>query len=191
MARRKLLLIAPTPNLRELFSSMPYDITWMNTATRGKQALSDLDFDFIIIQSPLVDESAIQTANELSGLYGKHILLLVEMNNLDQASFLTQEQQVFVLPSSAGKVTILQAADFLEKSAQRQKRLEKALAREKQRFQEEKLIAYCKIRLVETCSWSEQKAHDYILKTAMDHSMTKSAAAKLLLRRIEILSNES
>lgn len=65
--------------------------------------------------------------------------------------------------------------------------MEAQIRREKQRFQDEKLVSLCKIRLVEHYHWTEEKAHSYIGKAAMDHSTTRVNIARALLSRMEDL----
>lgn len=188
---RVLILSQSFPHLKELFPPFLYDtVVLAKTAVEGRQLLREKTFDLVLIQSPLCDEHGVSLAKELSGVFNKYIMLLVPPSGLDQASWQTKDLPVFVLPSSTPLSSLVQAIDFLEKAALRQMKLEEALLKEKKRFAQEKTVSYCKIKLMETCAWSEQKAHDFILKTAMDHSLTKGAAAKSILRRIEMMSSE-
>jgi len=47
-----------------------------------------------------------------------------------------------------------------------------------------KMISRCKLMLVQHYHWSEDKAHHYIEKVAMDHSWTRAKVAGMLMEKI-------
>lgn len=190
MAKRKALIIAGSPApFADLLPPAEYEAPAIaSSAAAGRRLLAQNRYDMILISEPLPDESGISTANAVSGLYNQYVLLTVPAQSLDQAAYQCRDLPVFVLSSTAQKSTFVQSIRFLEKAARRQARLEKQLAKEKQRFQDEKTVTLCKLKLIETFHWSEDKAHKCITKTAMDHSVTKSAAAKALLRKMEMMA---
>lgn len=82
---------------------------------------------------------------------------------------------------------LIQILDYMKKNAGTTRRLNESLAREKQKLHDEKILSQTKLQLVHWCRWSEEKAHQYILKTAMDNSLTKAAACIQIQRRLEKL----
>lgn len=192
MKKRKALIISSqAENYKDLFPAAEYEQPALAiSAAAGKRQLSMEHYDLILVSEPLPDESAILTANAAAGLYNQYVLLCVPAGSLDQAAYQCRDLPVFVLSSSALKSTFIQSIRFLEKASKRQEKLEKALAKEKQRFQDEKTVTLCKLKLIETFHWSEDKAHKCITKTAMDHSVTKSQAAKALLRKMELMAQQ-
>lgn len=191
MKRRKVLIFSTSLPDRELFPVSEYEPpVLVCSAAEGKRLLTTSHFDTIAVIAPLTDEFGVQTASEIAGLQNQYILLIVPTDSLDLAAYQCRELPVFVLSSSAQFSTIQQSIRFLEKAGERMEKLEKALAKEKRRFQEEKEITLCKIRLIESLGWSEEQAHRYIGKTAMDHSVTKFAAARSIMRRLDFLARK-
>lgn len=192
MKRRKALILSsgvlPEKDLFPLSEYEPPVVA--RTAAEGKRQLSAGHFDTIAVFAPLCDEFGIQTANEISGVHNQYVLLTVPFDSLDQAAYQCRELPVFVLSSNAQFSTIRQSIRFLEKAGERMEKLESALAREKRRFQDEKQITLCKIKLIEMFGWTEEEAHRYIGKTAMDHSVTRIAAARSLMRKMEYLEKK-
>ena len=63
--------------------------------------------------------------------------------------------------------------------------MERQLARTRDKYKELQVVSRCKLLLMENYQWTEEKAHRYIEKTAMDHSTTKVLVARILLDKMQ------
>lgn len=155
------------------------------SAAKAKQRLRQDTFSCVILAAPLSDEYGIQTANEIASVYHQYVLLIVPREKIDQAAYLTRDNTVFVASQPVHLPHIHQALGMMEKVSRQNRQMEEQLAKARQKLQDEKMIARAKLKLIETYHWSEEKAHAYLGKTAMDHSTTRAQVARLLLNKLE------
>lgn len=193
MKKRKALIVSANaiPSvLVECFVPAVYEsVLCLASAAAAKRVLAKTHYDLVVLYGPLQDDSGIEAACQIAGLYNQSVLLCLNAEAVDQAIYECRDYPVFVLGQNALALCVAQAVGFMEKMFDRQEQLEKALNREKQRFENEKTISLCKMKMVEMLRCSEEQAHKRLLKTAMDHSMTKVSAAKYWLRRLSMMAS--
>ncbi|MCF0246448.1 MAG: ANTAR domain-containing protein [Ileibacterium sp.] len=186
MNKQKVLIAASSPDaFKDLFSKSKYETVLEVSAAAAKRRLMNEEFSLVVIGWPLTDQSELQAAREIASVYEKHVLLFVPADILDQAQYQCAEQTVFVMALPVNKLLARQTVAFLDKVNGQKQKLRSDLARQKQKLQDEKIIFRCKLLLVERYRWSEDKAHSYITKKAMDHSTTKVNVARILIRKLE------
>lgn len=189
--RSLLMLSSENQALEEVFSNAGWKIIKVPNVEQAKRLLSQSSFDLIVVQLTSKASSLQQTVLELSMIHNTSALVLCPPTQTDTLSYQYRNALILTLPTRTSKTTLAQIADYLGKNAQNQRRLLESLNQEKRKFQDEKLVSQAKMQLVSLCHWSEEKAHQYILKTAMDHSMTKAAAARQILRKLERIVDEN
>lgn len=185
------MLSSENQALEEVFSNAGWKIIKVPNVEQAKRLLSQSSFDLIVVQLTSKASSLQQTVLELSMIHNTSALVLCPPTQTDTLSYQYRNALILTLPTRTSKTTLAQIADYLGKNAQNQRRLLESLNQEKRKFQDEKLVSQAKMQLVSLCHWSEEKAHQYILKTAMDHSMTKAAAARQILRKLERIVDEN
>lgn len=191
MLNRSLLMLSESPEVEEVFSQAGWKIVKAENIEQARRLLSQSSFDLLVAQLASKSTSLQQIVLELSMLHNTSALVLCPQNKTDTLSYQYRDALILTLSSRTSKTTLAQIADYLGKNAQSQRRLLESLNQEKRKLQDEKLVSQAKMQLVTLCHWSEDKAHQYILKTAMDHSMTKAAAARQILRKLERIVDES
>lgn len=192
MLNRSLLMLSgENQALEEVFTNAGWKIVKTPNVEQARRLLSQSSFDLIVAQLTSKTSALQQTVLELSLLHNTSALVLCPPTQTDTLSYQYRDALILTLPTRTSKTTLAQIADYLGKNAQSQRRLLESLNKEKRKLQDEKLVSQAKMQLVSLCHWSEEKAHQYILKTAMDHSMTKAAAARQILRKLERISNEN
>ncbi len=191
MLNRSLLMLSESPEVEEVFSQAGWKIVKAENIEQARRLLGQTSFDLLVAQLASKSTSLQQIVLELSMLHNTSALVLCPQNKTDTLSYQYRDALILTLSSRTSKTTLAQIADYLGKNAQSQRRLLESLNQEKRKLQDEKLVSQAKMQLVMLCHWSEDKAHQYILKTAMDHSMTKAAAARQILRKLERIVDES
>ncbi len=191
MLNRSLLMLSESADVEDVFSQAGWKIVKAQNIEQARRLLSQSSFDLIVAQLASKSTPLQQIVLELSMLHNTSALVLCPQNQTDTLSYQYRDALILTLSSRISKTTLAQIADYLGKNAQSQRRLLESLNQEKRKLQDEKLVNQAKMQLVLLCHWSEDKAHQYILKTAMDHSMTKAAAARQILRKLERIVDES
>lgn len=192
MLKKKLLILQECPCLpMESFSGMEWEIFKADSAEQAKRQLSLSDFDLLAVSLQPKATALQQTVLELGMLHSLSALVFCPPERLDSLSYQYRNAPILLLPNKTSKTVLMQVVDYLAKSVEMKRRLQDSLNKEKRKLQDEKLVGQAKVQLVSLCRWSEERAHQYILKTAMDHSMTKAAAARQILRKLERIVNEN
>lgn len=146
--------------------------------------------DLIVALMDRGNEAISKDLLEMSTISQKHALLVAPPEKVDVLTYQFRSAPVMILPMQTQTAVLTQILDYLAKETLNQQRMQNELAQAKRKATDEKLIAQAKMSLVSHCCWTEEKAHKYILKTAMDHSLTKAAAARLILRKVEMMLEE-
>ena len=184
------LIAAPAENIaqtiRSVLPSGCSPVLYAPSMTMAKQRLLREKIDILIIYSPLPDDSGIQTAVELSGQRNIGVLLFVRQEMYDQVSYTAGKSGVFVLARPAGRQSIAQAVNLLRVTTGRVRRLTEENAVLRRKLDDMRLISRAKCMLVEKKQMTEEEAHHYLEKLAMDSCITKREEARDIIRRLEL-----
>lgn len=161
------------------------------STTDARRRLSQGGCDLIVAQLERSQDGLAKDLLELCAISQISGLALVPPEKVDILTYQFRQAPIMVLPLLAPAHVLLQVLDYLGKEAVQHQVMQESLNKEKRRLQDERLVSQAKLQLVSHCRWSEEKAHQYILKTAMDNSLTKAAAAKIVLRKVEVLLSEN
>lgn len=186
MLKDKLLLLSECPIIpTELFHD--WQVGKAFTPELARRVLSASGADLLMLQTGTRASQKDKILLECSLTHGVSGLLLCPSERMDSLSYQFREAPVMVVPLQTPRHVLIQILDYMKKNAGTTRRLNESLAREKQKLHDEKILSQTKLQLVHWCRWSEEKAHQYILKTAMDNSLTKAAACIQIQRRLEKL----
>lgn len=191
MLKKRLLMLADCPALPvEALTAAGWEVTRAENMEKARRMLSGSSYDLLAVQLASRSTALQQSVLELSMLHSLTALVLCPGEKTDSLSYQYRHAPILTLPLQTSKAILVQVLDYLGKNAETKRHLQDSLNKEKRRLQDEKLVSQAKVQLVSLCRWSEERAHQYILKTAMDHSMTKAAAARQILRKLERIVDE-
>lgn len=192
MSVRTLLILDELPQLSEdLLRNCGWNAVLRMDSSSARRYLASSSVDLIAVKVERRQSAIPSLVLELCALHQISGLILCSPELVDTLSYQMRSVPILVLPVNTARTILVQVLAYLRKSIDEARRLSQSLMREKKKAQDEKFISQVKIELALKCRWSEEEAHQYILKTAMDHSMTKVAAARQILARLERISSES
>lgn len=168
--------------MKEILPSLQYNILMsLETMSDTKSKLRRLDIDLLIVQTPVKDEMGVRSCLQIKTHSNVEILLLVKSDIYDQVVYQTQGTGICVLTLPCKKSMIYQACELLMSMHDVKEKYEKEITRLKTRIANDKIINRAKLVLVEDYHWSEEKAHKYIERMAMDTSKTRVEVARDIL----------
>lgn len=187
------LVVSAMESMRKLISELlPHTsyplIQYVNSALEAKKKLRQQPFDLCIVHPPLKDEFGIRTAREIKVAFSTGVLLLVKNDVYDQVLYQVQEQGIFTMGLPASRTMLGQTIENLRVAQDQMRQLSIQLQREKKKIQAQKAIFRAKLILIESHHWTEEKAHHYIEKVAMDHGLKKEDIAKKIIEGGKSLS---
>lgn len=182
----KVILVSNSSNALSLFKeilrySNLKSIIQVTSITEAKQKLRHEHYDYVIVQTPVTDEFGTRGAKEISISNQVGVILLVKNSIYDQVLYQVGDSGVFVVSMPSTKQVLYQSMNFVIAHQEKVVQLENEIAKQKKKLQDEKIIMRAKLLLVEQYHWSEEKAHRFIEKQAMDHSRTKLQIAREIL----------
>ncbi len=145
----------------------------------GAQAPADL----LIAVMPLSDGTGVEGIIDVAQRHPQLMtILLVRQEAYEQVSYQCRNQQVFVIAMPFKRQVLAEAASFMLRLRAVMDDKDKELARLRKNLSEIRVITSAKIRLVQTRQMTEEEAHYYLEKEAMDRSLTKKEVAEEILR---------
>ena len=160
-------------------------ISALSSCSEARKILSERDFDLVVIDAPLRDESGIEFAQALSSKGVSQVMLIVKNEHFDAASALCEEYGVLTVSKPVNKALFWSALKLAGAARNRLKRLEDENNRLRQKIEDIRIIDRAKCLLISYHNMNERDAHRYIEKQAMNMRTTRRAIAEVILRTSE------
>ena len=150
--------------------------------SEGQRIWSERSFDFVIINSPLPDDSGVRFAIDLVNAKGAVVLLCVRAELHDGIRERVAEYGVFTLAKPISRPVLLMALDWMAGVRERLRRLEKKTLSVEEKMEEIRIVNRAKWLLISELKMDEPQAHRYIEKQAMDRCVSKREVAEEIVR---------
>ena len=173
-------------SLKALVTERPYyDMDFEESVSSAKRRLLDRSYDIVIVNAPLPDDDGVRLAIDCSAGSSCAVLLLLRSEYYTNIFEQVVRYGVYTLPKPSPKQLFLQAFDWLESTRERLMRLEKKSVSLEDKMQEIRLVNRAKWQLISSEGLSEEEAHRFIEKRAMDRCVSKKAIAEEIISRAE------
>ena len=157
-------------------------VTVVDTAARARRTMAERDYDFIIINGPLPDEFGRKLAIDLSGESGRVVLLLVRSDVYEEICIAMTPHGVLVARRPMDTAMLGQLLNIMCSVRERLRGFTKKNLTLEEKMEEIRLVNKAKWALIESCHMTEEGAHRYIQKQAMDQCIGKRDVAKNILK---------
>lgn len=183
----KILLISSRDTFSSSFEALlpptRYQLSYTATSINSaKQILTEHSFDFVIINSPLTDDTGIRFAMDTCERSQIVVLLLIRHDIHTEIHDKVTENGVFTLPKPTSKATLLQALGWMESVRERFRIFEKKSLSIEDKMAEIRIVNKAKWILISELNMSEPDAHYYIEKKSMDQCISKRTVAEEIIR---------
>lgn len=170
-------------SLRELLPSGRYSpVHSASDAAEARRRLLESRYDIIVISAPLRDEFGTHLAQHFAENSGAGILLLIKPEYYSDVSAQVTPLGVLALSKPTSPQLMLQCMELLCGTRERLRRMEQKSASIEDKMAEIRLVNRAKWALIENRGMTEQDAHRYIEKQAMDRCVSKRVVAEEILR---------
>jgi len=160
-------------------------ITGISTCGEARRLLLERDFDLAVINAPLKDETGEKLSRHIAAKGVSQVILIVAAEFYDAVSAHCENDGILTISKPINK-TVLWSAIKLAKAAQSKIiRMQSENSKLKQRIDDMRVIDRAKCTLIFRANMSEQDAHRYIEKQAMDMRMSKRTAAEGIIKAYE------
>jgi len=176
----------PNENLRIIFDILNAasinNISIVSTAGEARRMLLERDFDLIIIDAPLPDESGEDLARFISAKDLPQVILAVNSEHFNEVSSVCQADGVLSISKPIEKNILWSALSLAKSVNSKLKKIQSENTKLKQKIEDIRIIDRAKCMLISYLSLTEQESHRFIEKQAMDLRSTKRAIAEEILK---------
>lgn len=158
------------------------------TATSGNEArrlLIENDFDLCIVNAPLIDEFGTNLAQNIATRGISQVLLTVKSELFDEVSEKLENYGIYVIARPINRQLFWSALKLLSATHKKLLGLQNENVRLQLKIEEIRLVNRAKAILIQYLKMTEQEAHKYIEKQAMDLRITKREVATSILNTYE------
>ena len=156
-----------------------YDIEVIDSISKAKRLVLDKEFDIIIVNSPVIDDFGLDFSIEQSLDCG--ILMFVKPEIEAEIYYKTYQYGILTLTKPSSKSILLQSLRLLSSAIAKKELIYTKPKNINERLEEIKIINTAKLLLIEYKHFTEDEAHKYIEKRAMDFRQTKIKVAKKII----------
>lgn len=185
-SKQSILLITQSKNIIDAIRSLleaKTEINVVQSSLEAKKQLLTRAYTYCIICLNASDGYGIDLSIEISSLYHIPIGLFVKREIFDQVVYKTKDQEIFVSAIPTNSMTVYQSICMIETYLLQKNYYEQKITKLKRQRQEDRIIYQAKLYLIQDYNWSEEKAHKYLEKTAMDTRVSITEIARSLLFR--------
>ena len=152
------------------------------SGAEARRRMPDADFDLIVVNAPLPDEFGHELCMDAVASTDAGVVFLVKAAQAEQLLAPLNEQGVLLLSKPFSNTLFVQVMHMAAASNHRLQLLRQENARMQEKIAQVRLVSHAKCCLVEREQMSEDAAHRYIEKQAMDRCVPKRAVAEEILR---------
>ena len=168
------------PDILSVADFSPINI--VSDISAAKRAVAERSFDFIIINSPLPDDSGIRFSIDAVGSGQSVVLFLARSEQYDDTYDKLAEHGVFLLKKPIPMAVFQAAAGWLVSARERLRKTERKTLSIEEKMNEIRLVNRAKWLLINDLKMSEPDAHRYIEKRAMDLCVSKRQIAEEIIK---------
>jgi response regulator NasT len=159
--------------------------TVAGSGSEARRLLISRRFDLVIINSPLPDEIGLELAIYVSDKTYSGVILIVRGENFDTLSGRAEDYGILTLAKPLSRQLLYQSLKLAVATRARLRLLEKENRKLRSKIEEIHVVNRAKWALIEYLKMSEDQAHHYIEKQAMDLRITMLAVAENILKTYE------
>ena len=161
--------------------------TIIPSGAEARRRILESDFELIVVNAPLPDEFGHELCSSAVEKTDAGVVLLAKAAAAEQLLAPMSEQGVLLLSKPFSNTLFLQAIHLAAASNHRLQLLRQENARMQEKIAQVRLVSHAKCCLVEREQMSEDAAHRYIEKSAMDTRRSRAEIAQEILDSYEDL----
>lgn len=188
--RRSVLIVSGTQagaaHLTELLSPQEFSpVSCVFNGGDARRILLQNAFDLAVINTPLPDEFGQELARHAAEL-GLGTMVIVKSEIFEALSMELSLHGILTVPKPVSRAMFFQALRLMTATLSRVRDFEEENRKLREKMEELRLVARAKCILVEYLRMSEQQAHRYIEKQAMDMRTSKRSIAERILKTYDV-----
>jgi response regulator NasT len=157
-------------------------ISVLNSAGEARRFLLEHDFDLVIVDAPLADESGESFSRHIACNSLSQVILAVMSEHFNATASVCEGDGVLTISKPVDRDLFWSALSLAKSACSRIKRIHAENIKLKQKIDDIRIIDRAKLLLISYLNLSEQEAHRFIEKQAMDLRSSKRTIAEGILK---------
>ena len=170
---------------RSLLSLLPedrfYPVSVSPDDSAARRVLAESRFDIVMINTPLPDDFGTHLALDACEGSGAGVMLFVKAEHYSDIAARVSPFGVLALSKPVTAQTVAQSLTLICATRERLRRMEQKTASVEEKIEEIRIVNKAKWLLIDQLKMTEQEAHRYIEKQAMDRCVTRRTIAENIL----------
>lgn len=172
-----------TENVMQFLPEATYrPVKCAKSVSEAQRIIAERSYDLILINTPLPDDFGAKFAIDISDRSPSVVLLFVRSDNYHDVYDKVCDFGVFTVRKPLPQQSVTQALDFIKATRERLRKMEKKTVSLEEKMMEIKIVNRAKWTLINSLEFSEDDAHRYIEKQAMDRCLSKRIIAEEIIR---------
>ena len=159
-----------------------YPVNKVGDINTAKRLLTERDFDFIIVNSPLPDDTGLRFSIDAASSANTVVLLIAGIELYDDIHDKARDHGVFMLRKPTSKAYISLSLDWMASARERLRKTEKKTLTIEEKMNEIRLVNRAKWLLISEVKMDEPASHRYIEKQAMDRCISMREVAEEIIK---------
>ena len=169
--------------LAENFSVPTFSpIQTVSSVSCAKRAIAERDFDFVVVNSPLPDDTGIRFAIDTADSFNTVVLFMTRAEQYGDVYEKLAGHGVFLLQKPIAKSVFQIAVEWLISAREGLRKTRKKTMSIEEKMNEIRLVNRAKWLLISELKMTEADAHRHIEKQAMDRCVAKSLVAEEIIK---------
>lgn len=170
-------------SLTELLPEFKYNpIAVTKNANTAKRALSEREYDFVIINSPLPDSDGIRFAIDATSNNNCVVTILVKGELYDSIFEKVSPNGIYLISKPTSRQIITTVLDWMATTRERLRNLGNKTTSLEDKMAEIRIVNRAKWLLISEIKMTETDAHRYIEKQAMDRCISKKKISEEIIK---------
>lgn len=170
---------------QQLNSFTTSQISTAKSGIEARRIINNKELDLVIINAPLPDEFGDNLALTVTEMSPSGAILIVKNEIIDEISAKVLDYGVLVISKPIVKQVLIQSVKIAIASKNRIIGLKNENINLQKKIEEIRLVTRAKCVLIQYLNMTENQAHRYIEKQAMDMRMTRQEIAQNILKTYE------
>ena len=162
-----------------------WPVKCVKTAGEARRLLIGMKYDLILINAPLQDEFGTRLATDLCAEGTSGVLIFVKNEMYDDIYGKVMEAGVMVIGKPTSGMMVSQTLRMMCSARERLRQMEQKQASVEEKINEIRIMNRAKWYLIENEKMSEDEAHHFIEKQAMDLRLSKKEAAEQIIAKYD------
>lgn len=172
-----------TREIGSLLSVEQFSKDYAKNAGQARRSALEQVYDFVLINAPLTDEFGSRLSMDISASAGTVTVLFAPSDVYDEIMHKVIPHGVFLIKKPGSQPTILQSISLLISAREKLRTVEKKAGKAENKLEEIRVVNKAKWILIDNEDMSENDAHKYIEKSAMNSGVTKKQAAQIIIEK--------